>query len=36
MNETLADLQDKLVRLHKKLRDQLAQTDDAAGTGGAG
>ena len=30
MNETLADLQDKLVRLHKKLRDQLAQTDDAA------
>jgi len=30
MNETLADLQDKLVRLHKKLRDQLEQTDDAA------
>lgn len=30
MNETLADLQDKLVRLHGKLRDQLAQTDDPA------
>jgi hypothetical protein len=30
MNETLADLQDKLVRLHRKLRDQLAQTEDAA------
>jgi flagellar hook-associated protein FlgK len=31
MNETLADLQDKLVRLHQKLRDQLGETDDAAG-----
>ena len=28
MNETLADLQDKLVRLHRKLRDQLAGTED--------
>jgi hypothetical protein len=30
MNETLADLQDKLVRLHRKLRDQLAEIDDPA------
>src|SRR5580765_2205486 len=30
MNETMADLQDRLVRLHRSLRDQLAQTDDAA------
>jgi hypothetical protein len=30
MNDTLADLQDQLVRLHRKLRDQLAQTDDPA------
>jgi hypothetical protein len=30
MNETLADLQDKLMRLHRKLRDQLAETDDGA------
>ncbi len=30
MNETLADLQDRLVRLHRKLRDQLAETEDAA------
>jgi hypothetical protein len=29
MNETLADLQDKLVRLHRKLRDQLAETEDS-------
>ena len=28
MNETLADLQDKLVLLHRKLRAQLAETED--------
>lgn len=30
MNKTLADLQDRLVRLHKQLREQLKSTDDAA------
>lgn len=28
MNETLISLQDRLIRLHRKLRDQLAETED--------
>ncbi len=30
MNDTLADLQDRLVRLHARLRDRLGATDDDA------
>lgn len=30
MNPTLVQLQDRLLRLHRKLRDQLDETDDAA------